>query len=94
MLLDQKTDWGIEPYNHVPEHLQEQLPKSIVPMWRLHESEEAKKLAELCRRAFTPYLLSDGWLSSREFIDNPYRSLEPLSICLLNHSLYVSIYYY
>lgn len=74
-----RIDWGIEPYHEIPVHMHADLPKHVVPIWSLHNHAAARKLAELCRRAFKPYLLSRDWLNSRQFIDNPYRCV---CICL------------
>jgi hypothetical protein len=74
-----RINWGIEPYHEIPVHMHADLPKHVVPIWSLHNHAAARKLAELCRRAFKPYLLSRDWLNSRQFNDNPYRCV---CICL------------
>ena len=55
---------GNEPFLEVPPGLLGHLPRGVVAFRDVRQHEGARTLAELCRRAFKPYLLGDRWRES------------------------------
>lgn len=65
------------PYLEVPPHLHPLLPPHILLFHDLQTKPlppRVRALAQLCRRAFQPYLLGRGWRDSRRFSDSDFRT--------------------